>query len=337
MIREDNATLDTLFEDLINDKISIKEYITRSEGGSHIFTTLLNKKLLTAYQTTPVTYTQFVDVVQSDGKDIRFPALDGVNPAYVPELSEIPFTQTDITSVTVIPEKFGMRVGISQEMIDDNEVNLMGWHVTRAGVKMRELEDQETYKAIHTFHGTGAAGDASVSTYMGNYDRGKYYTTSTCTLTLSGTALGWEALMTTAINILQTRTISLLGETFRSPVYPDTIVCNTVNAIPLYKLLNATLVVNASGVVDPTGSLGAAQLAGNNMWKGMLNVIASPFAPVKNSWLCKGKRSFVFVQRHTPKIDKNANWAYDAQEIRALSRFMPAVVEQAGWLPIAHV
>ena len=48
-IREDNITFETLMEDLKANKISVKEYVTRSEH-SNLFTTVINKKVLDSYK-----------------------------------------------------------------------------------------------------------------------------------------------------------------------------------------------------------------------------------------------------------------------------------------------
>ena len=126
MIREDNITLQTLSEDLTNEDITLKEYITRSEGAA-LFTVAINKELLNAYQNYPVAYKKVFNVISGEKKDLRFPSIFGLKPEFIPELSEIPFDAMDVSSTTIYPRKFGLRAGISQEMIDDNEVSLLAW------------------------------------------------------------------------------------------------------------------------------------------------------------------------------------------------------------------
>jgi hypothetical protein len=332
MIREDNITLETLTEDLANEGLTIKEYITRSEGTA-LFTVALNKVLLDKYTTFPKTWPQVMKLVKSDGRDIRFPDMNGVNPAFVPELAEIPFTQLDITSTTVVPDKYALRLGVSQEMIDDNEVSLLSWLMSHAGTKMAELEDIEAYKAMHTFNSTGAAIDTSVSTFKGSYNRGVFHTTGTLPIgTVSATAGNWEQAIASAIDALQGHTITLLGETFRHSTNPDTLLVHSSKAMGARKVLNATLVVMATGHPEVDGAAGGkTQLAGTNIWKGALKVVSTPYAPSRTHYVLDSKRgSVVFVQRHTPIIDKDANWAYDAQEVRTRSRFIAAVVESRG-------
>ena len=76
-IREDNITLDLLFEDLVREKVSLKEYVSRSEH-SNLFTVAINKKILDSFKEHPSVYQQVFDVVplgDGQGSDIRFPSL----------------------------------------------------------------------------------------------------------------------------------------------------------------------------------------------------------------------------------------------------------------------
>jgi len=330
MIREDNVTLDNLVEDLRTEGLTIKEYLTRSEGGSHLFTTALNKILLNNYTSHPKAYTKAFTVIQNQGKDVKFPRLHGINPAYVPELSEIPFATMDITSITVSVEKFGLRVGISQEMIDDNEVGLAGWIVTRVGVKMAELEDQEAFKALHTYCATGAVVDTTVRTYMGSYDRGKYYTTGSFTNQQSATSLNWEDIINTGMGVLQGQTITILGDAHPYPVYPKALLIHPAKSLPVRRILQAPLVSYSTGVGDT--NLGSSTLlAGTNVLNGMLQVIETPYLGKATAYLCDPSRgSLVFLQRQKPIIDQDSNFAFDAKEVRARSRFIGAVVEERG-------
>lgn len=337
MIREDNATFETLTEDLKREKMTIKEYVTRSEHSS-LFTTVINKKVLGALEKHPSVYQDIFEVINmgdGEGSSIRFPTLYGINPEVVPELSEIPFGDLDDTSTTVEPYKFGIRMGISQEMIDDNEVGLIGWITTRAGTRMGILRDQESFKALHTFNSTAAAVDTSLSTFMGNRNRGLYYTTGAFSNNFSATAMEWEDVLNSGIQLMKNQTITIAGEVYRIPVYVDTIIANSVVDIPLRKILRASTVVVATGVggVDHAAK---TQLAGSNVWVGALKVITTPYCGRGTGYLVQGKRGMVFLERKPIEISQNANWAFDAKEVRALTRFMPAVVEERSMLPLEY-
>ncbi len=334
-IREDNATFETLTEDLVRAKVSIKEYVTRSEH-SNLFTTVINKKVLDNFKAHPTVYQKVFDVVtvgDGQGTDIRFPTLYGINPEFVPELGEIPFGDVDDTATVVSPVKYGIRMGISQEMIDDNEVGLMDWMIRRTGQRMAILRDQESFKALHTFNQTAHSVDASISTFIGNRNRGAYYTTGSFTNQLSASAANWEQLLNTAIQSMKDQTITFNGNTYRIPVFVNTIIANSVRDIALRKILRATTVVGATGIGD-AGNASITQLAGNNIWNGMLNVITTPYMPRGSAYLVEGKRGLVFLERKPVTVDQNANWAFDAQEVRARTRFMPAVVEERSMFSI---
>ena len=337
MIREDNITLETLTEDLKADNISLKEYVTRSEGAA-LFTVSLNKVLIDKYNTFPSVHKQIMKTVtlgDGQGSDVKFPDLNGINPAYVPELSEIPFANLDITSTTVEPDKFAIRAGISQEMIDDNETQLLSWTMGMVGTKMAETEDEEAIKALHTYCATGAVVDTSLATYKGRYNRGVYHLTGATTNGLSASALDWETIVNTAMNALQSQTITLLGETYRYPVMANTLFLHTSKAIAARKVLASARVIVASGLNAPGAGLMVG--GGENLYNGLLTVIASPFCPTRTGFIFDVNRgSMVFLQRKSPAIDKNANWAFDAQEVRAKSRFRAAVIEERGLHPIYY-
>lgn len=335
MIREDNVTLETLQEDLNTEGITLKEYVTRSEGGA-LFTVSLNKVLIGKYNTFPSVHKQIMKTVtlgDGQGSDVKFPDMNGINPAYVPELSEIPFANMDITSTTVEADKFAIRAGISQEMIDDNEVQLLNWTMGMIGTKMAESEDEEAIKAIHTYSSTGAVVDTSVPTYKGRYNRGVYHLTGSHSIGMSASALSWEHIINTGMNMMESQTITLLGETYRYPVMANTLFLHTSKALGARKVLSSANIIMLSGIGVNGNDTHVG--AGPNLYNGLLTVVASPFCPQWSAWMFdRGRGSMVFLQRKSPAIDKNANWAFDAQEVRAKSRFRAAVIEEKGIFPI---
>ncbi len=334
-IREDNITFESLMEDLAREKVSIKEFVTRSEH-SNLFTTTINKKVLASFAQHPTVYQQIFDVItigDGQGSDVRFPTLYGINPVFVPELGEIPFGDIDDTATVVSPVKYGIRMGISQEMIDDNEIALMDWMIRQAGVKMAVLRDQESFKALHTFNSTGAVVDQSLPTHIGNKKRGAFYTTGAFTNQLSATAANWEMVLNTAIQQMKDQTIAFNNEEYKIPVFVDTIIANSVRDISLRKLLRTTTIIQATGVGD-TNNAQITQVAGNNIWNGALNVITTPYMARGQAYLVQGKRGLVFLERKPVQVDQNANWAFDAREVRAKTRFMPAVVEERSMFSI---
>lgn len=316
-------------EDLKRAKMSVKEYITRSEH-SNLFTTTINKKILDNFRTHPSAYNQVFDVIpkgDGEGRTVSFPTLYGINPVVIPELGEYPFGDIDDTATTVQAIKFGLRVGISQEMIDDNEVGLMNWTIRRAGQRMSMLRDQESFKALHTFNATAASVDTTLATYAGTKNRGIYYTTGAFTNQQSASAANWEMILNTAIQQMKDQTITFNGETYKIPVYVDTIIANSVRDVSLRKLLRSATIIQSTGIGD-TNNAQVTMVQGSQAWNGALNLITSPFVARGSAYLTQAKRGLVFLDRKAPSIAQDANWSRDAEEVKMSTRFMPAVVEE---------
>src|SRR3990167_4579407 len=119
-------TMEELTEVMRQDKLTIQEVLTKSEGAA-LFVTTLDKKMLDAYKDVPAKWQFVADEIITDGSDVRLPELIGVQGFWKPELTEIPFADVDITGTTYQIESFGLRLGISQEMIEDNKIGLIGW------------------------------------------------------------------------------------------------------------------------------------------------------------------------------------------------------------------
>lgn len=333
MIREDNVTLQTLQEDLMRDKIALKEYVTRSEG-TQLFTTAINKHLLTMYKSVPTSYQKVFMTIQKgdgEGRTVSFPSMNGVNPQYVPELSEVPFSNMDITATTVQADKHGLRMGVSQEMIDDNEVSLITWLVGMVGQKMAVEVDEECFKALDTWFSTGAALANGIVTSKGRTNRGAFYTTGTLTYgcTHSGTAT-WEEIITTALGVMRNATITLNGITYRTPMFPNTIITNSLRDLPLRRLLASAGQVYATGMSPSTLSSGATTLLSNgaNPFNGLLNIVANPYTHRGIAYITEAGRGLVLLMREPIRVERQANWAFEAEEVKAITRFCPAVVEE---------
>lgn len=327
MIREDNITLQSLQEDLNRDRVTLKEYVTKSEGSA-LFTVALNKQLLNTYENFPVWYKRAFKVIQNDGKDVRFPSIFGIRPEYVPELSEVPFGNLDVSSTTVYARKFGLRMGISQEMIDDNEVGLLSWIMDMIGQKTAMLFDQECAKVMDAQNATGMAADGTWSGgYVGSRNRGVFYATSSFTNGISASAANWEQLINTAVNTLQGQTKTLGSQNYRYPVNADTIIAHSVRDMSLRKVLNSSIIIGATGIGD-AGNASITQVAGKNMFNQLLNVVTTPYLSRSSCYITKAGRGLILLMRKSPAVDQNANWAFDAKEARVLTRFWPAVIDE---------
>lgn len=327
---KEGMNFDQIQEVMRSDRLTIKEVLTTSEGAQ-LFVAAIDQKLLDAYKTHPSSWQRVADEIITDGSDIRLPELVGVKAFYVPEMGEIPFADVDITGQTYTMQSFKTRLGISQEMIEDNKVNLMGWMTQKCGNKMKELEDIETFKCLDTFHLTGNVGGVMYNTFVGEENRGVFYTTGAFTNGLSGTALNWADMISTSTVTLQTQTRTVNGRVYDYPVYADTIICNPTREMGLRQVLGAAITVVATGIANNV------MLAGSNLFNGMLNIVSSPRCGARVAYITQAKKGLVMFRHQAyrqPRVEKTANFAYDAQEVKAVTRFLPAVIDQRAFMAI---
>lgn len=199
---------------------------------------------------------------------------------------------------------------------------------------MGVLRDQEFFKMLHTYHSTGAAADGSLGTYVGNRNRGAYYTTGAFTLGTSGsTPTEWSIMLGTALRLMKAQAITIRGDVYRIPVYGDTLIANSRHEIGLAKLIRSSTIVLATGLSTPQGAA-KTQLGGSNPWAGMLKLLTTPYCPDGGQFITQGTRGTIMMERKAPAIDRQANWAFDAQEVKATTRFIPAVIEERSILAI---
>ena len=318
----EKMSFDELMTVMARDKVSIQEVLTKSEGTA-LFLTVLDKKLMDAYGTIPAKWQAVADEIITDS-DIRIPELIGVQGYLKPELSEIRFADVDITSTTYSLQSFGLRLGISQEMIEDNKIGLIGWMTQKAGQRMKELEDIEVFKCLDTYNQTARAVN-TYNTFLGQEDRGVYYTTASFTNGISGTALNWEDIIQTAMATMQIQTRTVNGKAYSYPVYPNVILCNPAREMGIRKVLQPSITVVSTGMSAGTN------VAGGNIFQGVLNVVSTPRIASRLAYILEAKRGLVLFRHplyRTPRVEKTTNFPYDATEVKAVSRFMPAVIDQ---------
>ena len=323
-----DMSMNELMEVMSRDKLSIQEVLTKSEGTS-LFLTVLDKKLLDSYAAVPAKWNSIADEIITDS-DIRLPQLIGMQGYLKPELSEIRMTDVDITGTTYSLNSFGLRVGISQEMIEDNKIGLIGYLMEKAGQRMKELEDIEVFKCLDTFNLTGRTVNV-YNTFLGQEDRGVYYTTGAFTNGNSGTAQNWEEYIATAMATLQIQTRTVNGKVYNFPIYPNVILCNPSREMAIRKVLGPSMTVVQTG-------MGAnLNVGGNNIFQNALTIVSTPRVAARQVYITEAKKGLVLFRHplyQQPRVEKTSNFPIDAQEIKAVSRFMPAVVEQRAFWPV---
>lgn len=309
-------------EEKVEDKsFNVKEYLSRSEGPE-LFTTALNDKLIAgAAPEIGNTFSSIYDSLQINRRNITFPSIRGVNPDLVPELGEFKFADLEeFTSITVTPQKFGMRMGISREMIEDNEVGLIGYRAREAGRAMRELERREHMKAL-SFYSTGPQVSTGV---IGTRNHGLLYPQGGYTNVLSGTAWSWETRIHQAVTRLMNQTITVQDMTIDFPVMPDFILANPTHKHDISKVLNAGITVVAAGI-----GTGATNVAGSNIFQNEISSqIYDPIIPTGQVLIGAARRGLVSVRRTPLEVETMENKPFDADELKTRIRFLPAVVEE---------
>jgi hypothetical protein len=65
-----------------------------------------------------------------------------------------------------------------------------------------------------------------------------------------------------------------------------------------------------------------------------MNLVSTPRCAARLVYFTEGKRGLVLFRHQnyrTPRVEKTANFPYDATEIKAISRFIPAVIDQRAF------
>ena len=296
----------------------IDEFLTRSEGPQ-LFTTAINDILIAAgAPEVGDTTTQLYREVPISRRDITFPSIRGINPDLIREGMAPNLVQHRFTSVSVTPQKFGLDIGITNEMLEDNEVGLMGWRAGEIGRSHRELDRREGIKAL-SFFSTGPAVTTGV---VGIRNHGVTYVQGGYTNFFSGTANSWEGRVQRAIAILKVQTITVGDQVISFPVTPDTIVANPTHEQSIRKVLNANIVVISAG-------LAGANLPGSNIFNGIItNQVYDPTMPTGQAFVLASKRGLAKVTRVPLSVDEFDDRQFDVTRLKTRTRYLHAVIEE---------
>ena len=314
-----------IMNESIKGGFNLKEYITRGDGAA-LFTQAINQLLIAGGQPElPDPVTQLFETVSLAGRrDINFPNIRGWQNDRVGELTEFRFGSTDFTSVTVTPRKFGGRLGFSREMVDDNEVNLMGWIAKDVGRMVRRQKVEECIKCISV----NSTGPVTTTAIIGSTQQGDAYAVGGYTNFISATALPWENIIGLAQQLLISQTYTIQGRTLRFPVVPNFIAANPHHRLSIQKVLNNSITVVGTGVGVNLGAQGN-NVAGGNIFAGALPIqVFDPMIPTAQAFIGEARRGTVLAERDPLQVDEQDNFGFDAHEIRWRERYIPALIEQ---------
>jgi hypothetical protein len=216
-----------------------------------------------------------------------------------------------------------MRLGYSREMLDDNEVGLMGWRATEVGRSHRQLRRREAIKAMSFF----STGPTTTTGVIGIRDHGLRYPQGGYVNFLSATALPWENIIGIAMQRLVNQTITVQDMTIEFPVIPNFILANPHHSISVKKVLNASITVVGTGVGISVANQGN-NVAGSNVMAGSLPIqIFDPGMPTGQALIGAAQRGTVWIERDPLQVDEETDLAFDAVAVRSRERFIPAVIE----------
>lgn len=311
-----------VFEEARHGKLNILEYLSRSEGPQ-LFSTALNDLLIQGNAPElPENWQSLYTEITINRRDIFFPNINGVNPDLVPELAEFKSNQVAFSSVTVAPQKFGMRLPFSREMADDNEVDLLGWRTMDLGRAHRELKRREAFKCL-SFFSTGPTRSTGV---VGLANHGVFYPVGGYPNNLSATGLSWEEIIAQSYTELMNQTITVGNQTINFPVSPTHLVANPHHMFAVMKVLSPAITVVATGVGP--GGVAGTNVAGQNIFKGMLMPVFDPTIPTGQAFILEAKRGLVMVNRDSLAIETFEDYKFDVDDIKSRERYLPAVVQE---------
>ena len=319
-----------LLKEVNKRDFNLKEFLTRSEGPE-LFTDLINTKLLDGFN--GVFPSMLEDIYEtiplSQGRTIRFPSVRGIRPDHVPELAEYQRSEWEITGVSVEVDKIGGLLGISREMIDDNQVGLIGIRAKMAGAGHAQQKQEEMAKCL-SFYSTGPA----VSTgSFGFTDHGVRYPAIGYTNVFSATALGWETILARSRHLLWTQqvTITAKGIQFPFPVVPDFLLANPHHEMDIRKVINASITTIVSGIQG----LQVNNVAGTNVFQNIIsNLFFNPTLPTGQCIIGMRKLGAVVVQKDGLEVDEYQNFYYDANDLKTRERYKPAVIEDRYFIDV---
>jgi len=276
---------------------------TRSELPE-LLRTEFSTKLLDGYTEHTALWPQVFDYMTITKKDVDLPGLKGIHFWEISSGEEKKFIGPTSGEATLEPKKYACLLGFSDEMIEDCEIDLIGWCIRMVGHRAKQKEDEIAF--------------GSLTTRGGNMN-------ANATTTLSAAALQ------AAIGTLLNRTITSQGYTERDPITPDTIVVDPTHLYTAMELINTTLTVaaNIGGTVAPGGT---------NVLQNVLNIVVTPYIDSTYYYIGKAKvfGGALFCRRKPLTVKSWEDLLRDTQNKNAHMRFTADIVEPDKWVRTAY-
>ncbi len=280
-----------------------KEARTQSELPE-ILRTAFNTRILEGYDEHMTLWPLVFDQIRITGKDVDLPNLKGIHIYQVDDSEEKHFSGPQSGEAKMEPLKYVGMVPFSQEMIDDAEIDLMGWTLRILGHRHKQNED---FIAFARFAARGALMSTNTTTGLN------------------------AAALESALAILANRTVTSGGRAERDPLVADVLICDPTRLFQARELINTSLtVVNNIG--------GTIAAGGTNIFQNLLNVVSTPYTDTSYYYIGKAKiwGGAMFCRRQDITVDNWEDMLRDVQNVKAKTRFSADVIEPSKWVRTAY-
>ena len=120
-----------------------------------------NTKLLDGYKEHINLWPQIFDYITITKKDVDLPGLKGIHVWEISSGEEKKFIGPCPGEATLTPKKYVSMIPFTEEMLDDCEIDLMGWTLRMVGHRHKQKEDEIAFAAVTT---RGGSMNANTST-----------------------------------------------------------------------------------------------------------------------------------------------------------------------------
>ena len=276
---------------------------TRSEMPE-LLRTEFDAKLLDGYTEHTALWPQVFDLITTTKKEVELPGLKGIHVWKTESGEEKKFTGPISGKAVLAPDKYECLVGFTEEMIEDSEIDIMGWTLRMVGHRFKQKEDEVAFGAFTTRRSS---------------------MNSNTTTGLNAAALE------SAIAILLNRTVTAGGRTERDPIAPDVILVDPTHLYQARELINTSLTVTA----NISGTVAAG---GTNVFQNVLNIITSPYIDSDYYYIGKAKvgGGAIFCRRSQLGVKNWEDLLRDTENVRAKARFTADIAEPDKWVATSY-
>ncbi len=289
--------------------VLIKKFIEWKEARTgtelpEILRTAFNTRILEGYDEHQTLWPLVFDQINITAKDVDLPNLKGIHIYEVTDSEEKHFSAPQSGKAVMEPKKYVGMVPFSQEMIDDAEIDLMGWTLRILGHRHKQNED---YISFATFNTRGGSMSTNATTGLN------------------------AAALEAALATLSNRTVTSGGYAERDPIVADVLICDPTRLFQARELVNTSLtVVNNIG--------GTIAAGGSNIFQNVLNIIATPYTDTTYYYIGKARifGGALFCRRQELMVDNWEDMLRDVQNVKAKQRFISDIIEPDKWCRTAY-